>query len=436
MSRDRTRLSILLLLGVLSSSLPAGEQPVAEELIFNEAVFLERAGDAVWVRKPLVSLGMIGVMAFAPVYRLSPDLEKRLEPLVTRTRGTEVRETPEIPGVFHFGLPEAEGPITLVRLKTRAILRSPREARRAPVHEIIEARVITVEQLTESWQRHREELDSTLRELFPTSLQEGEHAERLKRMQPLLEKAASALRRLEEAVPSSDLSLVTHGIDPRIRISRQVSNEIIEEWGGVLRRVIETLGVAPPESLPPRREPVDALKALLEAANLESFVKHLRECPGGAALDQHLFWSSEKKRTIHAWEIAEAGSGAYAKFREEARVAQEERLKYLQEREKRPEPPPTWEVERWKVELREAGPELLERHRIFRGSLVVRADEGSPFREGDVILDYSRLYDLVMGSTRFGASRAVTLRLAEMGQPVPVARGGRIVRVSPGGEGS
>ena len=58
----------------------------AAKRTFHECFLYRGSEGAVWVGQPLVSLGMIGVMAFPPQYRLCPQLAERFAPLVNDLR--------------------------------------------------------------------------------------------------------------------------------------------------------------------------------------------------------------------------------------------------------------------------------------------------------------------------------------------------------------
>src|SRR5574340_1165635 len=80
----RTLAAAAVIFALGSPSAGAAEEPKQETRTFDARFLYEYPDGGVWVGKPLVYLGMVGVAAHAPVYRLSPTLAQQYAPLVNR----------------------------------------------------------------------------------------------------------------------------------------------------------------------------------------------------------------------------------------------------------------------------------------------------------------------------------------------------------------
>jgi hypothetical protein len=386
--------------------------------------YLQESGGAVWTGELHIYLGMFGSYAFPPRYRLSPDLLRTLAPLVTRFRKDEPLHLP-----FWWNLSRSDGPISLLLMEGKVRLAGMGWATPQKTYEIVSARILSVELITPEWVRSFEALDGALRE-FVLASREAPGEEKRKRLAGIFRRGIAALGAMDRAGETEAMRSRVQKIEPAARIVHALTRRISREWGGWLGRCARAaLGEEISGPIPEERPP--ALEILVSSPSPEEFVSRIRKERGEDGLEERLFYSSTLKRAVAPWEFGDMSRERFAGLRDEAVKAVADR-KAWEERRKKPEAgPPVWEMPAWGVKLRKGAAEDLAGAQIIRCTVVEEVlPGGSPagLEAGDILLDYERIYDIVMGGTEFGNARRMLERM-QPGSRLRVIRRGRIVTV-------
>jgi hypothetical protein len=219
-------------------------------------------------------------------------------------------------------------------------------------------------------------------------------------------------------------------IEPEARLVHGFSRRIAGEWGGWLWKcAAAAVGVEPPARFRGERGLPSGLEILVASSGPADFIASVRKTRGEAGLEERLLYSNTLKRVVFAWEIGEMPADLFAKLREEAVKAVEDRKAWEARRRKPEAEPDVWEMPPWGVRLRKAKADDLARALAIRGTVVEEVlPGGSPLglERGDLIVDYDGIYDIVMGGTEFWNPRRL-LEGKTAGNRLRVIRGARCI---------
>ncbi len=413
-----------MLLVAVSLSVGFGAEEAQETRVFEE-VYLEKGTDGVvWIKQPLVYLGMVGVMAGAPAYRLSPALALELAPL-TSVAATEGRGDGRRPDAFYvFGLPHVEGTLVVLGLETtsRAMATDSKERRRT--YEVVAVKLRTVEYLTAEWQAAWRGLDTALNAIVAASLADVDAA-KPGHVKSALSSGSDALQRMVSARETESQRKAVAAIAAKALVVHSFARRIAEDWGTPLAAYAKTLRIEPTPPLPAAVAQCPALDLLAQSATAAELVAKVTKTWGEEGLDVYVFHHGDKGWWVR--DFVGMANEDYARVREEGRKEASERARWKDEaRRERPERE-RWTLEAWGVELRAADPELLAKNCILRGTLVEKVrPEGSPpgLAAGDVIIDYESAYDIVMSGGVSGNAERHLESLAQYGRTLRVLRNG------------
>lgn len=420
-------------------SVARAEEKVTQR-VFSEC-FLYRMGDGTaYVGQPLVSLGMIGVEAFPPEYYLSPALAERFAPLVN-----ELEKTPDQPHFWWWGMPkpkEKDKPIVLVRLDVKAELRRPRvsrgpEERSGAVHEITSARLIYAEFISPEWRSAWDSLNANLTRIVDVSrTAPGEN--KTQRLAEAIELASQALGTMVEQDVCDSWRKDVQQIEPGARVvrlfQRRVEGSGIGAWGGQLRDYVATLKIQPRTPLPAQTPPCPKIELLAQSSSAGELLATIRRSWPEMVLDESLIYSKELERIVYVWQVEELTPAQYDSLRKQAR----EELASRNSQQMASDATATSNdkevsIPEWNVKLRPADPELLVEKGLLRGTLVTETSgDGNKvgLLKGDIIVDYERVYDLVMGRfAHFGPARQLANK-ARYGGKLVVLRGDRMITLT------
>jgi len=432
---------VLLLLATIET--PGSAARAAENVTqrtFSEC-FLYRLNDgAVYIGQPLVSLGMIGVMAFPPEYYLSPALAERFAPLVN-----ELEKTPDQPDFWWWGMPKPKNknkPMVLVRLDVKAELRKPRVSRgpedgSAAVHEITSAKLIYAEFISPEWRTAWDSLNASLTRIVDVSrTAPGEN--KTKRLADAIELASQTLGTMIEQDVCDSWRKDVRQIDPGARVvrlfQRRVEGSGIGEWGGQLRDYVVTLKIQPRTPLPAQTPPCPKIELLAKSASAKELLKTIRGSWPEAVLDESLIYSKELGRIVRVWQVEDLTAAQFDSLREQA----QEELAIRETQQTAHDASASSDgdgvvVPEWNVTLRPADPELLAEKGLLRGTIVSEtSDDGNKvgLLKGDVIVDYERVYDLVMGRFAHFSPAKQLANKARYGGKLQVLRGDRVITLT------
>jgi len=398
-----------------------------EDRRFDENLYIEEREGALWLRQPLVHLGMVGVRAFAPLYRLGPEAARALAPLVTRTRKGDGESFVDH---YAFRLPDAEGPVVLLRMGATVRLAGIEWGRPQRIYEVAAVRDLTVEFLTAEWLRAFADLDAALTETVEATGEPPGEAKR-RHLEAVVARGSADLEAMGRARATGEMRAAARAIDPGARIVRSEARRLAGAWGGWLRRFAGALGLEIPAPLAGAGR--DALDLLAAAGTPEGFVRAAREREGEDSLDEGLLHSASLGRMLSSREIGGLDPEGFGKVRDEARKALEERRARDQRESVEPGGPESWEMPAWGVRLGKAGAQERARALILRGTVVEEVLPGGSkvgLERGDIIIDAGSVHDVVMGGGEFGSPKRLLDILAESGGRLRVIRGDRALAIA------
>lgn len=362
--------------------------------------FLYRGTDGeVRVGVPMVSLGMVGVME-NPGYRLTPALGERLGPLVI-----ELRDVPKRPDLWWFELPALRDPgkpMILVRLEAEV---RPLVKNGLPAYgpdEIVSAKLVYAEFIAPEWRAAWESLDKGITEIVVLSrLAPGK--EKSDRLAEAIEKSSQALNTMVAVKTDEKSQALVGKIEPKARVVRAFQRNVLGTgrygWAGQLHACVAKLRIAPRRPLPELPQACPTLELLTRSTSAAELIAKIKQSWPEEVLAGELIYSPKLRRQVFAWQVESLTAAQFETLRSEAKEA----LAYRARADQAPPPSRRQEasttVREWGVVLRPAAADLLAAKGLLRGTLVAKlpgdgADVG--LRAGDIIIDYERVYDLVM----------------------------------------
>ena len=438
---------ILALAAITTPVTPAEEKKLVERDFYG--CFLYRSADGkVWIAEPLVSLGMIGVMAGPPRYYLSPELAERMAPLVN-----DLAEPPENPFYWSWDLPptaEPEAPVTLVRMETGSVVVEEEADEdgageissfgRSKIHEVRSAKLICSESISAKWRKDWKSLNTTLGEIVTISLG-APGKEKSQNLTAAIERAIQLFNSMQaETVRGSDRETarkVQPGADCVRLFQNRVEGSEPGNWGGTLREMIDTLQLETSSELPGPAKPCPKIELLAASEDRDAFLAKVGQSCSADSRYEGLIYSKSLGKTVFMWQVTNLTAEQFDALRLEAQAELDRRAEVAAKRDA--EQPPagdrSFELPEWGVVLREAGTERLAAIGALRGTEVKKLTGGGKetgLRAGDVILDYERVYDLVM--RRFGNIERHWKKRVKWGGKLRVVRGDQIVELEVEGQ--
>jgi hypothetical protein len=239
-----------------------GTEKTHAERSLRGFLFEDQKGD-IWIVEPLISLGMIGVSANPPVYRLSSELAERYRPLAMQLDPKP--EDGSRVSYWYWGYPRpADGhdPTILVNLDTtvRIVKGPPIGASTVMSHdrdhdgpsrifEIISVDLKTVEFAPAEWREGWDRLNQLLKDIVAETLT-APGAEKKERLQALINEAAGALEKTRDPQVKEEWKELVHEIDLGAKLVTTDQEAKAREWGRVLRKCVERLGIEPAGGFP------------------------------------------------------------------------------------------------------------------------------------------------------------------------------------------
>ncbi len=423
----------LILFGVLSfSSVAAQDEGELKERFFDDCLLHEVEG-RVWLLKPMVYLGMWGVMA-TPPFCLSEDMATKFGPLVSNVTGED--ELP--PRRFYSSdkvLREQKEHLIIVSMNARmrgVYGKEPKEVdrTRGPVwpeyYEIIKANIVTAEFVSADWIEGWREVDEALKEIVADSLT-APSKEKRKRLSAAVEKGRRALNTMNKAKASDDFAALVGKIESDAQLVDTFRSGIAEQWQSWLERFAKRLGIKLRGLLPARPNRWTVFEVLAESKSLAGFRTAIEKMR-----PENLAWvyKTDIGRKLRLWEIEKLTNEEYEKLRAEAK----ELLPKLQEWEKRLDKEPDVSegetIEEFGLVVRPASSKLLAKKMILSGIEVEKvSDEHKDIglKAGDIIIDYDRVYNVVMG---WYSWRVQTMAgKMKRGSKVQIIRGNEVINL-------
>ncbi len=384
-----------------------------------ENCFLCEAEGRVWLRKPMVYLGMYGVGP-TPSFCLSQDLGKKLAPLVSDI----VTESEAWHRDFYYDwMPRLrDGKGRLVLLGLRAEMQPVEEAGSAlsdepasRMLEIVSADVTEVECVRHEWIRAWQQLVEALNETISASLS-APSEQKKKRLTAAVEKGSAALKEMAELEVSDEFRNLVGKITREAELVQGFQRGVAGQWQEQLARCAGRLRIRPKTPLPGPKtlDRYTALELLGKSESPGRFIAEIKRSYSSRALGQWLLDSESMGRMLQVREIEQMRGEQFDKVRAEAKKELDVK------------------VEQWGVLLRRAPAELLATKLILSGALVEKTVSERPefgLAVGDVILHYRHTYDFVMGDINFERTVQQLASRVKRGGKLCVLRGNEIIEL-------
>lgn len=412
-------------------------KPEVSHRAFGNCFLYPDTQDRVWLAQPLASLGMIGTVT-PPMIQIDPKLAEQWAPLVDTQARLPADRTPFF--FFAYWFPrnaDLNHARYLISMKAtmRRVENSPVEtsADDWPIerpHYLIEsADDMRVEYLSSLWFDHWRELDEAISEIVETSLQPVDRQKR-RTLAESLEKGARALRAMDEHAPGeADRERVEANL-PGVRWCSDFQAGIRQHWGGQLSVFARRLGLKTDPPIPDI-EPYSSSAGcqtttiLAQSASAEEFLRRVEESCGSSGLNRQLFGSKALGRLVYVWEVGTLTPKWFEALKTEANDRRAEEAAAQREPHNRLK-------QRLGITAEPVDESICHDKLILRGVVVKGvnpAGESLGFQPADIILNYKRVYDLVM----LGLSGQPLIKQLEgstrNGGDLHVLRGDRIVMI-------
>ncbi len=440
---NRNCLSLFLVTVLSVSNIVAQDEGDLKKKRFDNCLLHEVDG-RIWLQKPMVYLGMWGVMA-TPPFCLSKDLTTRFASLVSNVNGEDKHSAQR----FYCSdevLREQKGHLILVSMNAgmRAIydeqaeeIERTQRIVRPEYYEIVETEMITAEFVGADWIGAWRRVDESLKEIV-TESQTAPSKEKIKRLAAAVEKGNSALNAMIQAKPSDNFQTLVGKVDPNARIVQTFARGVTYRWQEWLEKFSTRLGIKINNPLPEKPKLWIALEVLADSKSVAEFKSAKEKIPQESL---ELLYSFELGQKVRALEI---GQTKNYKF-ETLRASAEEMLPEVRESEERSDSPPETTqketIKEFGLILRPVEETVLAEKQILLGleieSISDKHDDIG-LQTGDIIIYYERVNDVVMGWNNLSwQTRILTNRIKhriKQGSKLRIIRNNQIVNLPANGK--
>lgn len=436
---NRNCLSLFLVTVLSVSNIVAQDEGDLKKKRFDNCL-LHKVDGRIWLQKPMVYLGMWGVMA-TPPFCLSKDLTTRFAPLVSNVDGEDKHSAQR----FYCSdevLREQKGHLILVSMNAgmRAIYDEQAEeidrtqrVVRPEYYEIVETDMVTAEFVGADWIEAWRTVDEALQEIV-TESQTKPNKEKRKCLAAAVEKGSIALNAMIQDKPSSDFQALVGKVDPNVLIVQTFTRGITYRWQEWLEKFSTRLGIKINNPLPEKPKLWIALDVLADSKSLAEFKSAKEKIPQESL---ELLYGFELGQKVRALEI---GHTKNYKF-ETLRASAEELLPEVREWEERsdsqPEATQKETVDEFGLVLKQVDETILAEKQILLGleiESVFDEHDDIGFKAGDIIIDYNRVYGVVMGWNSFSRRTWDLTNKMKRGYKLRIIRGNEIINLVANGK--
>jgi hypothetical protein len=436
---SRTSLvAIVLVIGL--GTMTTGQEPLEpQEREFTQC-YMFKAQGRVWLSEVLVYLGMVGVPHSPPIC-LNAALCDRLGWLVRDVAvGKDV--DPYTIGLPH--LEDAANSMTLLGMRCKMRLleangevadrRSSRDGQR---YEVFEAKLDYAECVPRSWIKQWTQLDDALNEMVSVTLT-APGPQKRERLTEIVDRGSRAMnamvgivKAMEPFPPGADEVVLE---TPVVYLFKR---QVMSQWQDRFMEYAARLRIQPKIPFPERQkdlrsETVRFEELFLESSSAQAFVDKIKKEWSADILVIPLVHSSKLHRTVPIGEVGILGDGELEVIRgeikehlDQVRRSQDESKTRQEESASRPEV-------KAEVVLQPVSADLMAEKLILSGLVVEKVLADPPkvdIRPGDIIIDYQRVYDLVMAGSD-SSPQADPLKRIEQGGALYVLRGGSVITIT------
>lgn len=439
---NRNCLSLFLVTVLSVSNIVAQDEGDLKKKRFDNCLLHEVDG-RIWLQKPMVYLGMWGVLA-TPPFCLSEDLATRFAPMVSNVTGGDKRSARRFYSSDKV-LREQKGHLILLSIEAemRAVYaKRPEEVDRTPradrpeypeYYEIIKARIVTVEYVSTDWIEAWRKVDEALKEIVTESLT-APSIEKRRRLAAVVEKGCRAVNAMAQAKPSDDFRDLVDKIDPKARLVQVFSRGVSYQWQDWFERFVVRLRIEPRGPLPAKPDRWVVFKILAESKSQAAFRSALKEIPREA---HEWIYDSDIGQKLRAWETTQPTDEEFERLRASAKEILSELWARKDRLNGEPEESERETIEEFGLVLRPASSKLLAKKLILSGIEVEKVSDEHKnigLAAGDIIIDYDRVYGLVMGWHSFSRRTRDLANKMKRGYKLRIIRGNQVINLVTNGK--
>ena len=195
--------------------------------------------------------------------------------------------------------------------------------------------------------------------------------------------------------------------------------------------------IEPKSRLAEPTPPCPKVELFVESGSAEEFLSKVKKSWPEEVLYDYLIFSKSMNRTVFMWQVASLSAAQFETLKGEAQQELERRAEKQSTADKSQPPAKdeTFELSEWGVVMRPADPDLLAKKGVLRGAVIEKVSDEptvTGLQAGDLIIDYEKVYDLVMGHR--STLEKFWKHKAKWGGKLHVLRGERIVTLDVKGQ--
>lgn len=428
-------LSLFLFTILFVGSVAIGNEGELKEKLFGNCILRESDG-RIWLQKPMVYLGMWGVIA-TPPFCLSEDLAKRFALLVSDvTSGDEWSEKR-----FYSSeevLRGQKGHLILVSMNAGILAVYDKQAEevdrtqrvlRPEYYEIVKADMITAEFVSANWIEAWRTIDEALQEIV-TESKTPLSKDKRERLAVIFENGERALNTMSQAKAGDNFQNLVSRVDPNTMLVQAFARGVTYRWQEWLERFAARLGIKLHSPLPTKPKLWVALEVLANSESLVEFRVVKEKIP---LENLELLYGFELGRKLQALEKGQRKDYKFETLRTEAKKLLPELRAREEHSDRQPEASQKETIEEFGLVVSNVSGKFLKEKLILLGLEVesISAEhEHIGLKAGDIIVDYKRVYDVVMNWYNFSWQKRLLTNKIKHGLKLRIIRDDRFIDIS------
>ncbi|MBN2182550.1 MAG: hypothetical protein JW715_11615 [Sedimentisphaerales bacterium] len=398
---ERNYLSVFLVTMLSFVSIAAGDQSELKEKLFDDCILREADGK-IWLQKPMVYLGMWGVMA-TPPFCLSEDISTKLKPLISKINNGEGQEAKQLYTSEEI-LRKHKGSLILVSLnaKFKSVydkefknVESINLSNRPDYYEIVEADLLSAELISADWIKAWCEIDRAIQEIVFESRTQVDEGKK-ERLTLIFGKGERASNMMFQTNQDEDFNILVRRIGPNSLVVRTFALTINYRWCEWLEKFSSRLNIKLNKPLPAKPKLWPVLEVLVNSESLAEFRLAKEKIPPE---NLKLLYNFDLGQKIRDLEIGRTKDYSFDSLRESAKEMLPEIREHEEQLNNKPESSKKEILKDFGLVVSPANDKLLTDNLILSGLKVESiSDEHSniELKSGDIIVNYERIYDVVM----------------------------------------
>ena len=431
---ERNYLSVFLVTMLSCVSFAAENQNELKEKIFEDCILREADGK-IWLQKPMVYLGMWGVMA-TPPFCLSENISTKLKPLISKINNGEGQAARRF-YTSNEVLRKQEGALMLVSLNS--IFQSVYDkefndfenffSNRPDYYKIVDADLLSAELISADWIKDWCEIDRALQEIVSESRKQVDVGKK-ERLTVIFQKGEHALNVMFQANQEEEFKTLVSRVDPNSLVVRSFAQVVTYRWYEWLERFALLLDIKLNEPLPAKPKLWPVLEALVNSESLSEF-RLAKEKISPENLK--LLYNFDLGEKIRDLEIGRTKDYSFDTLRESAKEMLPEVREYEERLDNKPESSKKEIINDFGLVISTASNKTLTDNLILSGLKVEGiSDEHSHLglKAGDVIVNYEQVYDVVMNWYSLGWQVQSLTSSLRQNRNLIVIRGDRFIEIA------